>query len=269
MTTNVSERESREVAEAARESEWKLASFGKELFLGNFRLDLIHPQPRQEDAATEKGERFLAALRSFLARDVDPLHIERDARIPDAVLNGLKELGALGMKVPERTGGLGLSQVYYNRALALAGSMPASLSTLLSAHQSIGVAEPLLLFGTEEQKQRWLPLVARTHVSAFLLTEPDVGSDPARLGATATPTEDGSGYLLNGTKLWATNGAIADIVVVMAKVPEGGITAFVLPYDTDGVKVEHRNAFMGLRGIENSVTTFDDVLVPAENVIGK
>src|SRR4051812_1581620 len=241
MATNVSERESREVAEAAREAEWKLPSFGKELFLGNFRLDLIHPQPRQDEAAIEKGERFLTALRTFLADDVDPQEIEREARIPESVLDGLKGLGALGMKVPEEYGGLGLSQVYYNRALALAGTYHSSLSTLLSAHQSIGVAEPLMLFGSDEQKRRWLPLVARDHISAFLLTEPDVGSDPARLATTATPAD--GGYVLNGRKLWATNGAIADIVVVMAKVPEGGISAFVLPYDSDGVSVEHRNAF--------------------------
>jgi len=148
----------------------------------------------------------------------------------------------------------------------------ASISTLLSAHQSIGVAEPLMLFGSEEQKRKWLPLVSRDHISAFLLTEPDVGSDPARLGATAEPVE--GGYKLNGLKLWATNGAIADIVVVMAQVPKaddrrGGITAFILPYDSPGVSVEHRNAFMGLRGIENSVTRLTDVFVPAENVIGK
>ena len=269
MATEITERQARQAAEEAREGEWKLPSFGKDLFLGRLRLDLIHPQPRLDDAAVQKGERFLAELRAFLTEHVDPLAIERDAKIPEAVIDGLKGIGALGMKVPEQYGGLGLSQVYYNRALALAGSMHASISTLLSAHQSIGVAEPLLLFGTDEQKERWLPLVARTHVSAFLLTEPDVGSDPARLGATATPTEDGTGYLLNGTKLWATNGAIADIVVVMAKVPEGGITAFVLPYDSDGVTVTHRNRFMGLRGIENSVTTFDDVFVPKENVIGR
>jgi alkylation response protein AidB-like acyl-CoA dehydrogenase len=269
MATHITEREARRVAEEAREGEWRLPSFGKDLFLGRLRLELIHPQPKLDAAAVEKGERFLAELGAFLTARVDPLAIERDAKIPDAVIDGLKEIGALGMKVPEQYGGLGLSQVYYNRALALAGSVHASLSTLLSAHQSIGVAEPLLLFGTDEQKQRWLPLVARTHISAFLLTEPDVGSDPARLGATATPTEDGSGYVLNGTKLWATNGAIADIVVVMAKVPEGGITAFVLPYDSGGVTVEHRNQFMGLRGIENSVTTFDNVFVPAENVIGR
>ncbi|HTE58961.1 MAG TPA: acyl-CoA dehydrogenase family protein [Solirubrobacteraceae bacterium] len=270
----MTERQAREVAEAAREREWKLPSFGKELFLGNFRLDLISPQPRLDAAAVERGEEFLARLRAFLETDVDPLEIERDAKIPERVLDGLKALGALGMKVPEEYGGLGLSQVYYNRALALVGVWHGALSTLLSAHQSIGVAEPLMLFGSEEQKRRWLPLVTKDHISAFLLTEPDVGSDPARLGATAVPTEDGSGYTLNGLKLWATNGAIADIVVVMAQVPKaegrrGGITAFVLPYDTPGVTVEHRNAFMGLRGIENSVTRLRDVFVPRENVIGK
>jgi alkylation response protein AidB-like acyl-CoA dehydrogenase len=274
MATQVSEREAREVAEAAREREWKLPSFGRELFLGNFRLDLIHPQPRLDPQAVERGEGFLLRLRRFLESEVDPLQIERDARIPDEVIDGLKELGALGMKVPEEYGGLGLSQVYYNRALTLAGACHSSLSTLLSAHQSIGVAEPLMLFGSEEQKRTWLPRVASTEVSAFLLTEPDVGSDPARLAATATPTDDGSGYVLNGLKLWATNGAIADIVVVMAKVPKGeghrgGITAFVLPCDSEGVTVENRNAFMGLRGIENSVTRLRDVYVPAENVIGE
>jgi alkylation response protein AidB-like acyl-CoA dehydrogenase len=272
LTTGVSEKQAREVAEAAREAEWKLPSFGKELFLGNFRLDLIHPQPRLEPEAVEKGERFLAELGDFLKREVDPLEIERESKIPEHVLDGLKQMGAFGMKVAEDYGGLGLSQVYYNRALALVGVWHASLSTLLSAHQSIGVAEPLRMFGSEEQKRKWLPLVARDHVSAFLLTEPDVGSDPARLAATATPVE--GGYSLSGRKLWATNGAIADIVVVMAKVPKsdgrrGGISAFVLPYDSEGVSVEHRNAFMGLRGIENSVTRLENVFVPEENRIGR
>ena len=273
MATDVTEREARQVAEDARESEWTLPSFGKELFLGKLELGLIHPQPQLDPAAVQQGEAFLKELRSFLREHVDPLAIERDARIPDAVIDGLKRLGALGMKVPTRYGGLGLSQVYYNRALTLVGSVHSSLGALLSAHQSIGVAEPLLHFGSEEQKQRWLPKVATDHISAFLLTEPDVGSDPARVGTTATPTDDGQGYVLNGRKLWATNGAIADVVVVMAKVPKseghrGGISAFVLPYDTAGVTVEHRNAFMGLRGIENSVTLLQDVHVPAENLIG-
>ena len=274
MAVTVTEQEARDVVEAARETEWKLPSFGKELFLGNFRLDLIHPQPALDPIAVENGERFLQSLRTFLEEHVDPLQIERDAKIPDHVIDGLKQLGALGMKVPEQYGGLGLSQVYYNRALALAASSHAAISTMLSAHQSIGVAEPLMLFGSDEQKRKWLPLVATDHISAFLLTEPDVGSDPARLGTIATPTADGTGYVLNGLKLWATNGAIADIVIVMAQVPKheggrGGITAFVLPYDSDGITVEHRNAFMGLRGIENSVTRLENVFVPKENVIAK
>jgi alkylation response protein AidB-like acyl-CoA dehydrogenase len=270
----VSEKEARQVAEAAREAEWKLPSFGKELFLGNFRLDLIHPQPKLPADAVERGEKFLAELRAFLENKVDPLQIERDAKIPDDVVEGLKEMGALGMKIPTDYDGLGLSQVYYNKALALAGVWHSSLSTLLSAHQSIGLPQPLVLFGSEEQKREWLPKLARTHISAFLLTEPDVGSDPARLSATAVPTDDGKSYVINGKKLWATNGAFADVVVVMAVVPKsetsrGGISAFIVPCDIKGITVERRNQFMGLRGIENSVTVFDNVVVPKSNLIGK
>src|SRR3954464_7007149 len=275
-TTDVSEREARQVAEAAREQDWKLPSFGKELFLGNFRLDLIHPQPKLSADAVEKGERFLAELRTFLENKVDPLQIERDAKIPEDVVDGLKEMGALGMKIPTEYGGLGLSQGYYNKALAMAGVWHSSISTLLSAHQSIGLPQPLMLFGSQEQKQEWLPKLARTHISAFLLTEPDVGSDPARMSSSAIPTDDGRGYTINGTKLWATNGAVADVVVVMAVVPKdkakngkGGISAFIVPYDADGITAEHRNQFMGLRGIENSVTVFKDVFVPKDNLIGK
>ncbi len=272
MSTQVSEKQARRVAEAARQTEWRLPSFGKELFLGRFRLDLLHPQPEPDPAMAERGERFLGELRSLLENKVDPLRIEREARIPDDVIDALKQIGALGMKIPGEYGGLGLSQVYYNRALALAGQCHSSLSTLLSAHQSIGVPEPLRLFGSEEQKRRVLPLVATTHISAFLLTEPDVGSDPARMAMQAVPTEDGTGYRLSGRKLWTTNGVIADLLVVMAVVPasadhHGGITAFIVDAASEGITVEHRNQFMGLRGIENGVTRFADVFVPNENVI--
>src|SRR3954453_21848840 len=271
MASNVSYEQAKQVAEESREAAWELPSFGRELFLGDLRLDLIHPQPKLPPESVRKGEEFLTRLRTFLEEHVDALQIERDSKIPDEVVEGLKELGAFGMKIPEDYDGLGLSQVYYNRAPAMAGTGPPPTPALLSAHQSIGVPEPLRQFGTDEQKREWLPKVARTHVSAFLLTEPDVGSDPARMSTTATPTE--GGYLLNGTKLWATNGSIADVVVVMAVVPKsedrkGGITAFVCPTDADGVTVTHRNEFMGLRGIENSRTTFEDVFVPADNVIG-
>ncbi|MCZ2811732.1 acyl-CoA dehydrogenase family protein [Modestobacter sp. VKM Ac-2979] len=273
MASQPSYEQSKQVAESSRETEWTQPSFGKQLFLGDFRLDLVHPQPGLDGAAVEKGEAFLERLRTFLTEHVDRQRIEREAKIPDDVLRGLGELGALGMKIPEEYGGLGLSQVYYNRALAMAGTWHSSISTLLSAHQSIGLPEPLRLFGSEEQKRHWLPRLARDHISAFLLTEPDVGSDPARMSTTAVPTDDGTGYRINGTKLWATNGAIADVVVVMAVVPRsdghrGGITAFLCPCDRAGITVEHRNEFMGLRGIENSVTRFDDVVVPTEDVIG-
>src|SRR6478672_6665676 len=187
MATNVSEKEARDVVEAAREAEWKLPSFGKQLFLGDFRLDLIHPQPKLDPEQIEKGERFLTELREVLVSEADPLQIERDAKIPDNVVDALKKIGALGMKVPTEYGGLGLSQVYYSKALAIAGNCHSSICTLLSAHQSIGVAEPLRMFGSEEQRQKWLPLVAKDHISAFLLTEPGVGSDPARMASTATP----------------------------------------------------------------------------------
>jgi alkylation response protein AidB-like acyl-CoA dehydrogenase len=268
-----SEQRSRKVAEAAREQSWQQPSFGRELFLGRLRLDLIHPHPRPTEEERRKGEAFLARLEAFLREAVDPLQIERDAKIPDEVVRGLAELGALGVKIDEDHGGLGLSQVYYNRALALAASAHSSIGVLLSAHQSIGVPEPVRLFGTEEQKRRFLPGVAKDQVSAFLLTEPDVGSDPARMRTTATPTADGSEYLLNGSKLWTTNGVIADMLVVMAVVPRseghrGGITAFIVDAHSPGVTVTHRNQFMGLRGIENGVTVFEDVRVPAADRLG-
>jgi alkylation response protein AidB-like acyl-CoA dehydrogenase len=270
--TNPSYQESKQVAEQSRETEWKLPSFARGMYLGDFRLDLIHPQPKADPEQVREGEEFLGRMRAFLAEHVDPQEIEESAKINDAVISGLKQLGALGMKIPKEYGGLGLTQVYYNRALSLAGTWNSSLATLLSAHQSIGLPEPLKTYGSEEQKREWLPKVATDHISAFLLTEPDVGSDPARMSATAAPTEDGSGYLINGTKLWATNGVIADVVVVMAVIPKGGeskggITAFICPMDAEGITVKHRNEFMGLRGIENSVTEFKDVFVPKENVI--
>ncbi|MFE0455903.1 acyl-CoA dehydrogenase family protein [Streptomyces sp. NPDC058914] len=267
----VTEREARQVAEAAREQHWRKPSFAKELFLGRFRLDLIHPHPVPADEDTRRGEAFLAKLRDFCETQIDSARIEREARIPDETVNGLKELGALGMKIDTKYGGLGLTQVYYNKALALVGSASPALGALLSAHQSIGVPQPLKLFGTQEQKDTFLPRLARTDISAFLLTEPDVGSDPARLATTAVP--DGDDYVLDGVKLWTTNGVVADLLVVMARVPKseghkGGITAFVVEAASEGITVENRNAFMGLRGLENGVTRFHRVRVPAANRIG-
>ena len=268
---NVSEREARQVAEAAREQDWRKPSFAKELFLGRFRLDLIHPHPTPAVDDVRRGEKFLATLREFCETEVDGARIEREGQIPDETVDGLKALGALGMKIDPKYGGLGLTQVYYNRALSLVGTASPAIGALLSAHQSIGVPQPLKLFGTKEQKETFLPRCARTDISAFLLTEPDVGSDPARLATMAVP--DGTDYVLDGVKLWTTNGVVADLLVVMARVPaseghKGGITAFVVEADSPGITVENRNAFMGLRGLENGVTRFHQVRVPAANRIG-
>lgn len=271
----VTEREARQVAEAAREQNWQRPSFAKELFLGRFRLDLIHPHPVPADEDVQRGEAFLARLREFCETSLAEglaARIEREARIPDETVRGLKELGALGMKIDPKYGGLGLTQVYYNKALALVGSVSPAIGALLSAHQSIGVPQPLKMFGTQEQKDAYLPRCATTAISAFLLTEPDVGSDPARLATTAVPDGEDA-YVLDGVKLWTTNGVVADLLVVMARVPRsenhrGGITAFVVEADSPGITVEHRNAFMGLRGLENGVTRFHRVRVPAAQRIG-
>ncbi|MBK9158873.1 MAG: acyl-CoA dehydrogenase family protein [Micropruina sp.] len=263
------EREARKVAEAARQVEWIKPSFGKELFLGRLRLDLVDPWPTPSPEARAKGEAFLAKAAELTQR-IDGRRIEREARIPDEVFADLADLGAFGMKIPESYGGQGLAHLYYNKALTLIASGNPSLGALLSAHQSIGVPEPVRMFGTDEQKRRFLPRVAAGEVSAFLLTEPDVGSDPARLATSATP--DGDDYVLDGLKLWATNGTVASLFVVMARVPatdgnRGGITAFVVEADSPGITVEARNAFVGLRGIENALIRFDGVRVPAENIL--
>ena len=270
---HVDEQQSRAVAEAAREQEWRKPSFAKGLYLGQFDLSLIHPHPRPAPERQERGERFLAELESYL-RTVDGAQIERDARIPDEVYQRLAELGCFGMKIPVEYGGLGLGQYYYNHALTMIGTVNAAIVALLSAHQSVGLPEPLQLAGTDAQKREYLPRCARGAISAFLLTEPEVGSDPARLRATAVPSEDGSEYVLDGTKLWTTNGVVAELLVVMARVPKseghpGGISAFIVEADAPGITVHRRNAFMGLRGLENGLTSLRDVRVPKEQLIGR
>lgn len=272
LQEDVNERRSREVAESAREKEWNRPSFAKGLYLGRCDISLIHPHPSSTRAQNDEGEEFLTKLASLVSA-MDGQRIEGDALIPDEYLRDLAALGVFGIKIPKEFGGLGLSLAYYGRALMLVSSVHPSLGALISAHQSIGVPEPVRMFGTPEQKREYLPRCAAGAISAFLLTEPDVGSDPARMNATATRNDDGT-YLLNGNKLWTTNGVVAELIVVMAKVlphsdGPGGISAFVVEADAPGITVTHRNAFMGLKGIENGVTRFDNVRVPAANRLGK
>jgi alkylation response protein AidB-like acyl-CoA dehydrogenase len=243
--------------------------FGTELFHGRFRLDLLDPLPSPVPRLDDESEAFLARLRAFCEEKVDSRLIEREARIPDEVINGLKDIGAFAIKLPKLYGGLGLSGVCYHRALMLVGTTHSALGELLGAHQAIGLTQPIRLFGTDEQRQEFLPRCVR-EISCFTLTEPDIGNDPFRMRTTAV--RDGDFYVLNGVKLWATNGTLADLLVVMAMTPgsdtEAGMTAFVVEARADGVTVENRNAFLGLRGLENGVIRLHDVRVPARNRIG-
>ena len=258
--------EARRVAEEARETEWKAPSFLKQIFLGNFRLDLVHPFPPAPPKRPEFVA-FLEKLDRFLMEEVDPDAIDREGKIPPHVMARLAELGCFGMKIPREYGGLGLTQREYGEAMKRITSRDGNLVVLLSAHQSIGVPQPLKLFGTKEQKAKYLPRLARGEVSAFALTEPQVGSDPANLATTATRQPDG-GYLLDGEKLWCTNGTVAGLFVVMARHPDTKkISAFIVEKSWPGVEVVVRCHFMGLKAIENGVIRFTRVKVPKENLL--
>jgi len=271
----VSAEEAREVAEAAREQEWTSPSFVRELFLGRLRMNLVHPYPEQTADEESRARPFLDALAKVLREQVDSDRIDREGEIPEDVVRALREVGAFGIKIPREYGGLGLSQLSYMRAIELVSSVDGSITALLSAHQSIGVPQPLKMFGTEAQKKKYLPRLAKGAISAFALTEAGVGSDPAALETTAEPTPDGQAWILNGEKLWCTNGTKAELMVVMARTPsktvkgkeKRQITAFIVETSWPGVEVAHRCHFMGLKAIYNGVIRFTNVRVPTENVL--
>lgn len=264
-----------EFAEQSRETEWKYPSFALQMFHGRVDWRLIHPFPVQSPADKARGDAFLQKLEMFLRNNLDANAVDQTGIIPENVMKGLAELGAFAIKVPEKYGGLGMSQANYNRAIHLVASYCGSTAVLLSAHQSIGVPQPLKLFGTEEQKAKYLPMFAKGAVSAFALTEAQAGSDPRQMTTSATPAEGGKHFLINGEKLWCTNGPIAKVIVVMAVTPpkivhgkeHRQITAFIVETDTPGVETVHRCMFMGLRGIQNGLLRFTNVKVPRENII--
>ncbi len=272
---NVSAEEARDVAEAAREEQWAAPSFVRDLFLGKLRMDLIHPYPEQDAEEVARAKPFLEKLEQFLRQKVDSDKIDREGEIPEDVIQGLRELGAFGIKIPREYGGLGLSQLSYMKAIELVSSIDGSITALLSAHQSIGVPGPLKMFGNDAQKKRYLPRLAKGAISAFALTEPGVGSDPAAMETLAVPSEDGQAWILTGEKLWCTNGTKAELLVVMARTPskvvngkeKRQITAFIVETNWPGVSVKYRCHFMGLKAIYNGVIHFVNVRVPKENVL--
>jgi alkylation response protein AidB-like acyl-CoA dehydrogenase len=261
-----SEEESRRVAEESREKEWAGRTFLRELFLGNLLLPLVYPFPLEQRDNPEFTT-FYDELKAFLRKEVDSVAIDESGEYPQNVVEGLAKLGAFGIKIPKEYGGLGFSVSEYCRAMQMVGSYDNNVAALLSAHQSIGVPQPLKLFGTEEQKKKFLPRCAKGTISAFALTEPDAGSDPASLSTVIE--RDGDMYVINGEKLWCTNGTLAELLVVMARHPDTHkISAIIVETDTPGVKVEHRCRFMGLKALANAVISFRDVRVPRENLIG-
>jgi alkylation response protein AidB-like acyl-CoA dehydrogenase len=271
------QREALELAEASRDPLDDRGSFASNLFIGRYDFDRIYPYPAQSEEDRAAGAEFLQKLEAYLRDHVDPDEIDRTGEIPPENFKGLAEIGAFGIKVPKKYGGLGLSQFNYGRAAVLLGSWDGNVAALVSAHQSIGVAQPLLLFGTEEQKQKYLPRVAGGEISAFALTETHAGSDPATLTLRAEPSPDGSEFVLNGEKLWCTNGVKAGVLVVMARTPSKmvngkerkQITAFIVDVDSPGLEIAYRCRFMGLRALYNAVVTFKNVRVPRENIIAK
>ncbi len=266
-----------ELAESSRDPLDERGSFASNLFIGRHDFDRVFPWPEQSVEDRTAGEAFLGELKQYLRDNVDADEIDRTGEIPQKNIDELFAMGAFAIKVPKQYGGLGMSQVNYGRAAMLLGSWDANLTALVSAHQSIGVPQPLLIFGTEEQKAKYLPRVARKEISAFALTEMNAGSDPANMSLRADLSEDGSAWVLNGEKLWCTNLIKAGVLVVMAKTPpkmvngkeRKQISAFIVDVDYPGVEITYRCHFMGLRALYNGIVKFTNVRVPRENMIAK
>jgi alkylation response protein AidB-like acyl-CoA dehydrogenase len=274
QNVSVSETEARDVAEQARETEWTHPSFVRELFLGRFRAELIHPHPMEDAAETARAKPFLDELNAFLdTYDAD--ETDRTGNIKESDVQTLRDMGAMGIKIPKEYGGLGLSQMTYVKAMELVTSKCGSLVALLSASQSIGVPQPLKLFGTEDQKKKYFPRIAKGAITAFALTEVNAGSDPANMTTSAVLSDDGKHWVINGQKLWCTNGTRAELFVVMARTPDKvvsgkprkQITAFIVDRNTPGFEVKMRCHFMGLKAIENGWLSFTNVKVPVEDVL--
>src|SRR5947209_7683048 len=249
--------------------------FAKGLFHGHFVADWVMPYPRVPAAQQTELDKTLAEVRQFLDEHLDPVAIDRQADIPRAVIDGLGRVGVLGTTAPVEFGGRGFMQMANCQVLEEIGSRCASTSVFVNADHSIGI-RALLLFGTHEQKQKWLPkLCTGEGLGAFALTEREAGSDAANVQMTATPSDDGSHYILNGEKRYITNTAIAQVLTVMARTPVPGkpgkdaITAFLVTPDMPGFDLlEPRMEKMGIRGTATGRFALRNVQVPKENILG-
>ena len=255
--------EALEVAEAARD-EMKEKSLAGGLFVGELNLSNARPFPHQHVFDRGVGNTYLNEFLSLMMQ-IDADEIDRTGEIPDWLFKEMAEIKSFALKVPKEYGGRELSQMNYARGAMISGIYCGNIAALLSAHQSIGVPQPLLMYGTDEQKKKYLPKFAAGAVSAFALTEVDVGSDPSKLKTTAELDDDGN-YVINGEKLWCTNGVKAEVIIVMARTGKK-ITAFIVDMDTPGVELTHRSRFMGLKALYNGVVKFTDVKIPKENIV--
>ena len=252
--------------------------FIKNMFWGRFRGDLVFPYPEESREQREKADRLLEELEAYLKLEHPAVEIDQEEYIPEWCFERLFEMGVMGMTIPEEYGGLGLGVTSYNRVLELIGRYCASTAVVVSAHQSIG-CKAIMLFGTEEQKRRYLPIVATDTVSAFCLSEPNVGSDAAGQETHCELTDDGEYYVLNGEKKWSTSAAMAGLFTVMAKQQvvdpktgeaKEGVTALICTPDMDGIDVFEKNrSKAGIRGTWQGRIRFTDVRVPRENLLHK
>ncbi len=248
--------------------------FAKALFLGEFHAGAMLPYPDQPAESRKRGDEVVEQIADYCRENIDPAQIDREARIPDSIVEGLGELGVLGMTLSPENGGRGLSQFNYCRVMEVIGGHCASTGVFVNAHHSIGV-RALHLFGSEEQKEKWMrPMAEGKKIAAFALTEPQAGSDASNVRTIAVPTSDGKAYKINGSKRWITNGGIADVLTVMARTPddddaEGKISAFLVTPDMPGFKViEERMEKNSIRGTATGRLEFEDMVVPKENILG-
>jgi acyl-CoA dehydrogenase family member 9 len=270
MTLSTREKQMAE-AQALLGDEPAPLSLAAGLYFGRYHAEHWPAYPATVD---ENTERMVADLRQFCREKIDPAEIDRNAEIPVSVIGGLGRLGVLGACLPESCGGRGLTQTQYCRLIEVLGGHCGSTALFVNAHHSIG-PRALVLFGTKAQQDQWLPKLATGEwLSAFALTEPQAGSDAGNVQTTATPTPDGRGYILNGEKRYITNGAISQVLTVMARTPVANsndtkVTAFIVTPDMPGFQItEARMPKMGVRGTVTSRLAFNNMFVPKENVLG-